>query len=74
MSISNDIKLGDTVRLASGGQKMTVGSIPSKADGFATCYWFRDHLKTEKYGDFESAQIPLGALVKVKNDTSIEDF
>lgn len=68
MSTSNDIKLGDVVQLASGGQEMTVGSMPSKSDGFVTCYWFRDKgaMAKETYGDFEEAQIRIGALVKAK--------
>ena len=55
------LKLGDKVRLASGGPLMTLGS--PEALGRGDCCWFVD-------GEYHEKSIPLAALVRADDNDS----
>ena len=63
--MSNEIKIGDVVRLKSGGPKMTVASIVMGAKhNNARCLWFNEgeDLKTDDNNDPNVHRFPVVCL------------
>jgi uncharacterized protein YodC (DUF2158 family) len=58
-NVSEEIKIGDVVRLASGGRRMTVTGIGSNPDTLV-CVWYGDKIDS---GVTESGEFPAADLV-----------